>query len=378
MQLSVIVPIYNGERYIRNCIGSILALTFQDHELILVDDGSTDATGKICDQYAQIDPRVVVCHKKNEGVTCARMAGLIKAKGDYIAFVDADDWLERDFLEELMEKMLQDHADMVVAGCIKERSGEREILLNNIPEGIYTDDRLREEIIPRMLYHQGFYQFGILPYMWNKLYKREILLQCFEGMDTNIYDGEDVALIFTYLLKIDRLVVLTTAKYHYRIHDGSVTANKRKDYYQNCCYLYLYLYNEFRRSDRFEVLQPQLDQYMRKMIWQISPQSFPLMQEYVFPFDKVPQNAKIILYGAGNVGKIYHHQVKKTRYCEIVSWVDKDHQRLASQGLEVVSPTVLRYGKFDFVVIAIADSGALRTVINIMGEMQISMDKIIY
>lgn len=378
MQLSVIVPVYNGEKYIRDCVGSILAQTFKDYELLLVDDGSTDMSGEICDQYAETDQRVVVCHKRNEGVTCARMAGVIRAKGDYIAFVDADDWLEEDFLENLMEGMIQEYADIVIDGCVKEQSGQQEIVLNNIPEGIYADDELRRDIFPHMLHYRGFYQFGILPYLCNKIYKKELLLQCFKDIDTNIYDGEDVAIVFPYLLKTSRIIVSAAAKYHYRIHSNSVTANKREDYYQNCCYLYLYLYREFEKTDWFKVLQPQLDQFMRKMIWQSSPQSFPLLQEYVFPFDKVPQNAKIVLYGAGNVGRIYYCQVKKTEYCRIVSWVDRDYQKLELQEFGVAAPEILKVEKYDYVVIAIADFGVVKKVIDTMNKMQISMDKIVY
>lgn len=378
MQLSVIVPIYNGETYLRNCIDSILEQSFRNFELILVNDGSIDATGEICDQYAQMDQRVMVCHKKNEGVTCARMTGLVNAKGNYIAFVDADDWLEEDFLKGLVERMRQERADMIVAGCVKEQSGRREIVLNNIPEGVYTGGELKQEIFPHMLYYQGFYQFGILPYLWNKLYKRELLLQCFEEVDTKIYDGEDVAIIFSYLLKINRIVVSSAAKYHYRLHGSSVTANKGRDYYRNCCHLYLYLYKTFKKTDWFEVLQPQLDQFMRKMIWQASPQSFPLLQEYVFPFDKVPKDAEIVLYGSGNVGRIYYQQIKKTGYCEITAWVDQNYRKSELQKLGVAAPEILKYGKYDYVVIAIADLGTVKNVRDVMGKMGVSMDRIIY
>lgn len=378
MQLSIIVPIHNGEKYLRTCMDSILAQTFRNYELILVDDGSVDASGEICDQYARLDQRVVVYHKENEGVTRARMTGLEKAKGNYIAFVDADDWLEEDFLEDLMEKIVQNHADLVIVGCTKEQAGKQEMVLNRIPDGTYKEDKLRQEIFPQMLYYQGFFQFGILPYMWNKIYKKKLLLPCFENIDANIYDGEDTAIVFTYLLRTSSIVISSTAKYHYRIHSDSATANKRKSYYQNCCYLYLYLYEEFKKTAWFEVLRPQLDQYMRKMIWQISPQSFPLMQEYVFPFHKIPKDARIVLYGAGNVGKIYAHQIRRTGYCEIIFWVDRDYQKPELQALGVAAPERLRQGEYDFVVIAVANDGVIKTIMNVMDKMRIPRDKIIY
>ncbi len=96
--ISIIIPVYNIERYLRTCIDSILQQSFRNFELILVDDGSTDSSGAICDFYSQADSRVVSFHKKNEGVSVARNYGIDKAQSDWICFIDSDDWVEKDFL----------------------------------------------------------------------------------------------------------------------------------------------------------------------------------------------------------------------------------------------------------------------------------------
>lgn len=113
-KVSVIVPVYKAESYLHKCIDSILQQSFRDFELILVDDGSPDASGRICDEYAKIDQRVSVVHKSNGGVSSARQKGLNMAKGDYVIFVDSDDWVEPDYLSELYNKALRESADMVI------------------------------------------------------------------------------------------------------------------------------------------------------------------------------------------------------------------------------------------------------------------------
>ena len=112
--ISVISPIYNMERLLSKCIDSILAQTFNDFELILIDDGSTDRSGVICDEYATRDSRIKVIHKKNEGVSIARQLGIDFAQGEYTIHIDPDDWVEPKMLEELYKKAKSEHADMVI------------------------------------------------------------------------------------------------------------------------------------------------------------------------------------------------------------------------------------------------------------------------
>ena len=132
VRTSVIVPIYNVEKYLSACLDSIINQTYRNFEIILVDDGATDGSGVICDQYAQSDGRIHVIHKKNEGPNCARQTGVLAAQGDYIAFVDADDWLDEDFLECGIHLMENEKADIVIMGCTKENENCSEIIQNKI------------------------------------------------------------------------------------------------------------------------------------------------------------------------------------------------------------------------------------------------------
>ena len=114
--ISVIVPVYNCGQYLRQCLDSILAQTYTDLEILLVDDGSNDNTGDICDAYMEADLRVKVIHKKNGGAVSARKAGLERASGRYIAFVDGDDWIEPDMLEKLYNTLTKQRVDVAMCG----------------------------------------------------------------------------------------------------------------------------------------------------------------------------------------------------------------------------------------------------------------------
>lgn len=378
MQLSVIIPIYNSEKYLAECIDSVLAQTFQDFELILVDDGSTDCSSEICDRYAASNNRIRVIHKSNEGSNCARVAGLKSANGEYIAFVDADDWIDADFLETMMESILHEHADIVITGCIKEKNNKAETVLNNIPSGIYEGDSLVNVVFSRMQYYGGFYRFGISPYLWNKLYRRELLMSCYENMDMFIYDGEDAAVVYPYILKTRRVVILPVAKYHYRLHENSMTARKRDDFYKNCCHLYLQLDEEYKKTPFSDNMHEQLDQNMRYLIWMGKPECFDGTNNYLFPFGKVKPGADIVLYAAGKVGREYYRQIKKTDYCNIAAWVDKKYYLDENILLGIEEPDVMLSKQYDHIVIAIESRKVADLIKAELEAMGIDMAKVIW
>lgn len=372
--VSVIIPVYNAEMYLEKCLDSLVNQTYCYFEAVLVNDGSTDGSQKICERYALQDSRInVICKGKNEGLICARMEGIRNARAKYIAFVDADDWIDKDFLEILVGNMEKNGADIVVSGCIKENEKDSVWVKNNISNGIYEGMQLLK-IYPKMLHYEGFYNFGILPYVCNKLYKRDLLLTCYSDIDTYINDGEDVAMVFPYLLKANKVVVSDAAKYHYRIHSQSMTAHKKKDFYENVSRLYLHLKREFSKTKYLDIMLPQLDQYMRMMVWHGNPESFIEAERHIFPFGKVHKGEKIVLYGAGRVGKIYHHQIDMSKYCEIAAWVDKN---LAAVDPMIKGTDAIFTEIFDCIVIAIADKRIQNEVREELLKCGINSEKII-
>lgn len=145
-ELSIIVPVYKVEKYLPRCIDSILAQTFGDFELILIDDGSPDGCGRICDEYAQKDKRIVAIHQKNMGVSAARNAGLDIAHGRYIGFVDSDDWIEPQMYEVMMDAIRENGADMAVCGVRYADEDGKFTRADRLSEGVYTRAGLLEDV----------------------------------------------------------------------------------------------------------------------------------------------------------------------------------------------------------------------------------------
>ena len=152
MKLSIIVPIYKIEEFLPHCIESILSQTFQDFELILVDDGSPDRCPAICDKYAKEDSRIKVIHKPNGGLVSARKAGLQIAKGDYVGYVDGDDWIEPEFYAKLMTAAIENDADIVAEGFIKDIGDNCTLKINPIPCRNYSKNEIVHDIIPNMMF----------------------------------------------------------------------------------------------------------------------------------------------------------------------------------------------------------------------------------
>lgn len=235
--ISVIVPIYNVEKYIHKCVDSLLAQTYPHLEIILVDDGSPDGCPAICDAYAEKDGRVRVIHKENGGLSDARNAGLEIASGEYIGFVDSDDWIEPDMFEYLYNGMAGG-AEISVCGVLEHRTYRIEI--KNAPTDIvYTaEDALNEMFFDRME-----------NYAWNKLYEARLWKDVRFPTGKNF---EDVLTIYKTFERASRVAVLREAKYHYLIRPDSISG--LVDFSNR-----LHIIEAF--IDRYEDVAPRLPKY---------------------------------------------------------------------------------------------------------------------
>lgn len=166
MLISIVVPIYGVEKYIAACIDSILAQSYRHFELILVDDGSPDKAGEICEQYLKVDSRVIVLHKNNGGLSDARNYGLKYASGEYITFIDSDDLVERDFIKTLVDLVVEQNADI---SCVNSYTTYERTLRNNTSAGSNILVLDGSDALEHGLFRKGF---GISA--WGKLYKREL------------------------------------------------------------------------------------------------------------------------------------------------------------------------------------------------------------
>jgi len=222
---SVIVPIYNVEEYLRECIDSLISQSFVDVEIILVDDGSPDNCPAICDEYADLDERVKVIHKENGGLVSARQAGCMAAKGRYILNVDGDDWVCPDYFE-VLNRIIQDYnPDMVCFGA-NHVYGE---FIKKCPgcekTGLIDRQQIEEDVFPILIENSIGEYFP--PAIWAKAIKREIYVKCQMAVDKRIRIGEDHAVTKPAIYKSDTIFLTDQCLYNYRINDNSMTNNKK-------------------------------------------------------------------------------------------------------------------------------------------------------
>ena len=225
--LSVIVPIYNAEKYLEKCIESICQQTYRDLDIILIDDGSQDQSGAICDQFKAIDGRIRVFHKENGGVSSARNRGLDVAQGEYITFIDSDDWINPDLLERLMAQIGQ--ADMAVGGYTTVSKA------GNV-EQKYKDESLTfpECVCSKFdeLYANNFFNTPI-----GKIYKRNILGT--QRFDSSVALGEDFLFNLEYLSKCHAVKTVSVISYFYNcMNVGAATKKLRENDIEQIYFLY--------------------------------------------------------------------------------------------------------------------------------------------
>lgn len=208
--ISIIIPIYNSEKYLEECLESVLQQTYKEIEVILVDDGSVDGSGEICDRYAERDKRVVVIHQENKGVSCARNVGISVANGEFIGFADADDIIHKDFFEILYKNLVEYDADISICDCCSIVEANGNIAESNIKK-INKNDMMKEIF----LYDR------IKGYLYNKLYKREICLRA--KMLENINICEDLYYLCEIIYEDTALVYDARKMYYVRETQGSLT-----------------------------------------------------------------------------------------------------------------------------------------------------------
>lgn len=224
--ISIIVPIYNVEDYLERCLASISKQTYKNLEIILIDDGSTDKSAEICDRFAEKDQRIVVVHKENEGVSAARNLGMRMAKGEYIGFIDSDDYIDLNMYETLYTAIENKNADLAVCGFEQVRiNGQTQV--NDAHENI---DWSKKNIIANY-FTQGIIK-EIMYAPVNKLYRKSMLSDLY--FNTKYRMGEDILFVFECVERMNKMVYVQGAFYHYVMRKGSAMTSsfseKRLEY----------------------------------------------------------------------------------------------------------------------------------------------------
>ena len=208
-KVSVIVPVYNVEKYLEKCLESLIHQTLKEIEIIIINDGATDSSPKIIERYTQKDSRIKTINQKNQGLSGARNSGLKIAQGEYISFIDSDDWVDQDFLEKLYNSAKNNNADIAMTTIIRKREKIQKYRVHYIKENVYEtlEEKIKACNIPTCCY------------VWNKLYKKNLL----ENMEFSINRYfEDMLWIPEIIKKANKIVTTRYTNYYYRVNNNSI------------------------------------------------------------------------------------------------------------------------------------------------------------
>lgn len=378
-KLGVVVPIYNAELYLRQCIESILNQTYQNISVVLVNDGSTDNSGRICDEYAKKDKRVQVIHQNNQGKLFSRYIGIESLKCDYATFVDADDWIEKYAYERII-KYIDMRIDMISFKIIRYFDETYQyVSQNNYAEGLYDKQKIIDKIYPTMIWDIQKNSFGLDPSLCNKVIRRELLLDAlYEARNLKISYGDDVAVTYPLVRQIDSIMITEEELYFHRQRDEKKIADYLVDeeYYKKLYSLYEYLVRKFQ--DNKEMVR-QIDYfYATSTRYHLRIYGEKKAgQNYLFPFDKVQVNKRVVIYGASVLGQIYYQQFSQINYGTIVAWIDRNYEAYKDLGVKAIE-YIQDVGDFDYVVIAVVNSETAKTIKNNLIGMNIDEKKIIW
>lgn len=380
IKISVIITVYNTEKYLRECLESIINQTYSNLEIIIVDDGSTDLSAEICDFFKNMDSRIRVIHQTNMGMIAARKTGVNAAQGEYISFVDSDDYIDPETYMKVADSINKyKKLDCVIFG-IKEVYENRTLTKKNkISAGFYNSFEL-EKIYDSILFNENFFEFGILPNLVVKVVRKEILIDSnFMSINNSVWYGEDVVGTLCLFSKIKTIAVIDFAPYNYRQNNYSNGLNTLDVSADDLKNLYKELKNTSMKYKSPERFAEQIKMYMYFVIllrqYEKAAMEYP---DFLFPFKKIKQGMDIILYGAGQFGISVYKYLYKSKFCNVNLWVDKNAGQADKTSLPVVFPDNIPKANFDYIIIAVLNETIAESIRCSLSRMGIDGQKILF
>lgn len=401
LKLSIIVPVYNAETYIGQCIESIMWQKTEDMEIILIDDGSTDASGELCDRYVdrytsgcivRYDDEYVgqyadeytdqtgqirVIHQENRGVLESRKRGVEAAKGEYVTFVDSDDWIGEGLLEEFIQTVeTMDDIDLIVSGLTCDKGGLSFRKCGSLLPGIYHVTK--DHILGRMLYDWTAGEMGLTGYACGKLFRRDLLADVIRGVNQGIVHGEDYAWFFSFVPLARKIVVTNCFLYHYRMHEKSTSTSFDVESFTQLLALKNYFDKQIKEQRIGDKNQVGVNQLVWGGLMHALREVYGLSVGYIFPYELVKAGSKVVIYGAGVVGRCYYNCLKSGSYAEVAALVDKNWSGMTDTAYEVCPPEHILEISYDVVIIAVEPEALYRNIRDELKELGVEDEKIIW
>lgn len=382
IQISVIVPVYNQkENYLDECILSICNQTYKNVEIILVDDGSAAVCSKICDEYCLKDSRIKVIHKENGGTASARKAGIQAASGDYVSFVDSDDWIDPDLYDKVAAVLAENEADIVSYGYYRNYENGTSMKVINHHKKLYCERKdFEKEVFPYFIRTNDLFDTDLPITICCYLYKVDLACVVAQKISDEIKTSEDYLFALTALLNAKSFCFSPYIGYHYRCNVNSKTHNLKSIKELEA--------RTYKAADN-AINDSCYDEYNKKILKKknllmtydaLMLRDYSLLvsdeTDFLFPYTKVKRDSKILIYGAGKFGKQIYSIVKNSTNYEVVGRADKNWKLYEKQGVDVIAPEDILDLDYDYIIIAITYANIRNQAKKYLMELGISEDKI--
>ncbi len=371
--LSVIIPVYNVETYLERCLNSVIRQSYSNLEIICVNDGSTDGSLRILENYAKRDSRIKIVCKSNGGLVSARKVGIQTATGVFATYVDSDDYIDQGMYSKLMDIMLEYDVDVVTSGCIRDYGEKKVLEPEDIQNGLYCDERL-QVLLGNLIATDKFFKYNLSCHVYNKIYKTSLLRKYQLRVLDDISVGEDAAVIYPLISDAKSVYVSGYNYYHYCVRADSVMG---APIVKNDDTLYKMLkYVADSMSDAngsinnlFKKQYTYFKTYMKLLRDPTSVLRY--CDGYLYPYGFVSKDERIILYGAGKFGVAIKQFLVSNGFNNVV-WVDQNVKKE-----NVIKWEEARNKPYDKIIVSALLHETVQSIIDII-KIDSDNDKLMY
>lgn len=369
IKLSIIVAVYNVEKYLKQCLDSLIGQTYKNLEIILVDDGSTDYSGKICDEYAEMDQRIIVKHKANGGLVSSRKKGVMLATGEYVTFVDSDDWIEIDTYKKLVKLLKGHYPDVLTFNFIKEYPDFSVERKESLPKGLYSKEQFLHEA-GMCIDNAPFFCSSIHITVWSKIFRTELLRTFQMNINEDLQHGEDMAVVLPVILNMNNIYISQQTFYHYRVRKSSINWVRNGYEYQrylklvsSLCETWNGWGEEWQKNNRYLI-------YLFYYFLIVgAPEQFLVKNSKLILFPKIKKADNIIIYGKGVFATKLKNCIENIKFCNIIGFFDK---------MDAFQIKHIPEEAYEYIIVAITDHSVIKSTLLLLEGMGINKSKILY
>lgn len=374
--ISIVVPIYNLAPYLFQCIHSITNQTYKNLEIILVDDGSTDNALEICEFFRKSDSRIKIITQKNSGLVSARKSGVRMASGDYIFYIDGDDWIDTDCIDQYLKYIHEYDVDLVIGNYKRELLGKFKTIKNHITPGKYTQAEIEKHLIQKIIWDEQITNHGIKTYSWGKLFKANLVKKFQETVPNEIMVGEDAALLYPIIFNSKSIYITNINAYNYRQRSNSIlkSINFNTD-------------NEIKKiAIAFQYLASALPEDTKKQLQKYF-QSICIIRaggfignndiyKNLLIFGSIKEKSIISIYNSGSFGQHTYRQIQNNTDYKIKDWFDIDHHENNLTKMSIKPPEFINTCDFDYLLIPSFNQETINEFLSITKKYNLDLEKI--